>query len=106
MFWKKKEDPILDNPNDYGSDDSFDTQDAMPMDEPMGMQHASPDVPERPTMPLGQPMPESLHAMRQGYDQGMNRDTELILAKLDAIKARVESMDARLSHIEKLAEEE
>ena len=35
---------------------------------------------------------------------GLNRDTDLILAKLDAIKANIENINQRLANLEKIAE--
>ena len=119
-FWKKHEEPILERPSsesDFGtvpgSDDtalgaSGDDL-GSPMSEDfgaagadMGMDHVSPNVPDKPAVGLPGSTgiaPEPIPSV------GTNRDIELILAKLDFIKAKVDSMDARLMHIEKLAEE-
>lgn len=105
MFWKKDEEPIPETPSSGEDDFSFDENLDKPFDndfgnqqqEPMGLDHEAPNIPSKPTIPLGQPM--------RHQTGGMDRDTELILAKLDAVKAKMESIDARLAHIEKLAEE-
>ncbi len=91
MFWKKKEEPIPET----GEEEDFSKP--IGIEEPMGLEHEAPGVPEKPPIPLTPP-PGAEPA-------GMDRNTELILAKLDAVKARMESIDARLAHIEKLAEE-
>lgn len=103
MFWKKEEEPIperseMDN-NFSMKDEDFSKPIGMEEDlEPMGLEHEAPGIPNKPSIqirPLKAPMETG----------GFDRDTELILAKLDAVKAKIESIDARLAHIEKLAEE-
>jgi hypothetical protein len=97
MFWKKAEEPIPDMFSGLKEDKEELPPYEPAFEEPMGMEHIKPGMPERPAMQLNRPM--------QQKDIGMDRDVELILAKLDAIKARMESVDARLANIEKLAEE-
>ncbi len=46
-------------------------------------------------------VPETLH---QDYPEGRNRDMELILAKLDSIKAELDSLHQRVKKIEQATE--
>jgi hypothetical protein len=95
MFWKHPEEPIPER--QYG-ESAFDFDKESETEEPMGMEHVRPGMPEKPAMDFGK-------MQQQRQPEGMNRDTELILAKLDAIKAKMESIDARLAALEKLAQE-
>ena len=101
MFWKKKEEPIPDlpyseNKMSFGETD-FNKHLGMESDMgDMGLEHEAPGVPSKPIIPFTRQKPVN--------EGGMDRDTELILAKLDAVKAKMESIDARLAHIEKIAE--
>ncbi len=101
MFWKQHEEPV---PERYSEEEnlppaSWDAQKTHGAneEEPMGMDYTRPGLEK----PLGQ----TVQFPQQQSGGGMNRDTELILAKLDAIKAKMESVDARLERLEEMAKE-
>lgn len=98
MFWKQHEEPVPERFGEEGSlPPAWSTQKAGLEEEPMGMDYSRPD--------LEKPIGQTMQFPQQQPAGGINRDTELILAKLDAIKAKMESVDARLERLEQLAKE-
>ncbi len=54
----------------------------------------------QPTPPPLEPV-QSFQDLKQNDSSKMNRDLELISAKLDTIKAMIETLSQRISHLEK-----
>ncbi len=98
MFWKKKEDTALgDNlalpeslPADIG---------AMPADELAGFPQQPRQFQQQPGF-QEQPRMGSFQ-QKQSFTQ--NRDMELIAARLDAINAKLQSIEQRIAGLEKVA---
>ena len=100
MFWKRdelglKEDLALPKGN-------------LPTDE-LGLESS---VPRTPQMPQPEPRIESFEGARpyapaapppQPQFMGPNRDMELVSAKLDALKASLDSINQRLANLERVA---
>ena len=81
----------LDAGKDFGSnDDSFNEPDYSSVNSPPGMQRNNFNQPQR-----SQYAPQSSD----------NKDLEIISAKLDALKAKMEMIDQRLANIERIARE-
>ena len=88
-FWKKKEDTVPEwNPLEQPAP-KFDVA-------PPGMDAPMPTMPTIPTATSRETSRES-----QGPSQ---RDVELILSRLDTIKAQLESLNTRIAHLERIAE--
>jgi hypothetical protein len=94
-FWKKKEEQPAGAPiwNDL-EQPRFDTA-------PPGMEE-----PQMPSIPSLTPPPLSMsQTATASQSPGLtSRDVELILAKLDAVKAQLEGLNARMAHLERIAE--
>ncbi len=111
-FWKKKDDdlfidddlrkPISGIDDDFGADTPQNPR-MMPPNQEMfqnpGMHQAQPHIPEQ-----GRDFTVK-ETSRQMF-QGSSGNDELILAKLDAIKAMVENVSRRLERIEQIAIDE
>lgn len=112
MFWKKKDDLALDNLGgmpggmaDLGqvpSEDPYGTDGGMP-GQPMG-QYA-------PQQYSRQPIPQQQFQQPSfsGYpsqQQNGGRDLEVVSAKLDALKAYLDSINQRLANLERIAEQQ
>lgn len=88
-FWKKKEEGF-DMPPDEGPFKSS----VSPQEEEMGMPKIEPTMPK-------------FAAFEQKEERGtgdMQKDVQLILSKLDTIKAIVDSLDHRIARLERIAE--
>lgn len=95
MFWKKKDELGIPNPNrDAGL--QFNDFGQQP---PQGFQQFPPQG-YMPPPSFQQPQMDSFQN-QQGYRQ--NKDMELISAKLDAIKAMLENLNQRVANLEKVA---
>ncbi len=96
MFWKKKDElGIPRGGRDLG----------LPVDD-LGMQQQYGQYPQQgfaPQQGFQQPMMESFQN-QQNFRQ--DRDTELISAKLDAIKAMLENLNQRVANLERIAKGE
>ena len=86
-FWKKKDE--LDEMNDEGPFKSS----VAPQEEEMGM----------PKIEQTMPKFASFEQKEQGTGD-MQKDVQLILSKLDTIKAIVDSLDHRIERLERIAE--
>ncbi len=101
MFWKRDELSL--------GDELAMPKGAFPQDE-LGLQ--SPGLPQMPQMPLSEPRMESFRETPRAYPQpysqqpqyyGANRDLDLVVAKLDALRATLENINQRLANLERVA---
>ncbi len=103
-FWKRDDDLSLGN-------ELAMPKSAFPQDE-LGLQ--SPGLPQAPQMPLSEPRMESFqepqrssyshpYAQQQQQYYGSNRDLDLVVAKLDALRATLENINQRLANLERVA---
>ncbi len=97
-FWKKGDGLSL-------GDELAMPKSAFPQDE-LGLQ--SPGLPQMPQMPLSEPRMESFNDSPRAYPQQQpyyspNRDIDLVVAKLDALKATLENINQRLANLERVA---
>lgn len=103
-FWKRDDDLSLGN-------ELAMPKSAFPQDE-LGLQ--SPGLPQTPQMPLSEPRMESFREAPRTYSQpypqqpqpqyyGANRDLDLVVAKLDALRATLENINQRLANLERVA---
>ncbi len=92
-FWKKREEGFDDLPEDGGS--PFKSS-VSPQEEEMGMPKIEPTMPKFASF-------EQKEEKERGTGD-IQKDVQLILSKLDTIKAIVDSLDHRLARIEKIAE--
>ncbi len=98
QFWKRGDDLSLGN-------ELAMPKSAFPQDE-LGLQ--SPGLPQTPQMPFSEPRMESFREPRQysqpqPYYASQNRDLDLVVAKLDALKATLENINQRLANLERVA---
>ncbi|MEM3126519.1 MAG: hypothetical protein QW331_00415 [Candidatus Woesearchaeota archaeon] len=95
MFWKKKDElPDIEGLSTSPS--------ALPEEERFGRGY---EMPEHPVFGGSQPPSQQFREFQQQFPQqpARDRDMEIISAKLDAIKANVESISQRLERLERLA---
>jgi hypothetical protein len=101
-FWKKKEPEAAPEWSPVPPE-SFDVA-------PEGTEPMSPHIPQMPMMqePAMREMPPMMHESPQqntGTATTVSaRDVELILSRLDTIKAQLESLNTRMAHLERIAE--
>lgn len=103
QFWKKGDDLSLGN-------ELAMPQSAFPQDE-LGLQ--SPGLPQTPQMPFSEQRMENFREAPRAYPQpyqqqqpqyyGANRDLDLVVAKLDALRATLENINQRLANLERAA---
>ncbi len=101
-FWKRGDDLAL-------GDELAMPKGAFSQDE-LGLQ--SHGLPQAPQMPLSEPRMESFREPPRAYSQpyqqppqyyGANRDLDLVVAKLDALRATLENINQRLANLERVA---
>ncbi len=101
IFWKKKDD--LEEPPMYGKEmpygkDSFDDLGAFPEAEQKSF-----EPPEEFKGYGGLEKKPPVSAVQQAPPPAGARETELVLAKLDAIKTSLENINMRLERLERMA---
>lgn len=112
MFWKKKE-PT----SKFGRTDSFSQELGLPSEDHLGLGNDFNDnppsphlrgMPQIPSMDEPSSVPPSMQPMQhQSYHQSSadNKDLEIISAKLDTIRASLESINQRLAALEHIAKQ-
>lgn len=101
-FWKKKE-PNFDMPTEFSAPPEFKTDD-FAQNRPFPSFNEEPAVKEHDFSQFERPAFKEREPERYVEKSSNSRDTELILAKLDAIKANIENINQRLANLEKIAE--
>jgi len=94
MFWKRDE---------LGLGDEIGLPKGKPADE-LGMEMQP--LPRMPQMPMQEPRMEAFQQRQQyepAYAYGQNKDLEIVSAKLDALKATLESINQRIANLERIA---
>lgn len=117
-FWKRKDEPFPENfgtpqwnaqPMAQEAPQGFSPEQPQQFGQTPGFESAGPQttfapqgglVPTPPTFPTQQPLPAS------PAPEGHSHELEIISAKLDTIKAQLENVSTRLSHLERIAEGE
>ncbi len=101
-FWKKGDDLPF-------GDELAMPKSAFPQDE-LGLQ--SPGLPQMQQMPISEPRMDNFREAPRAYPQpypqqpqyyGANRDLDLVVAKLDALRATLENINQRLANLERVA---
>ena len=101
-FWKKDDDFDFDN-DALGQEPSFQPHSGNPQDQSVPRQDFN------PSEPLASPIPQaSSFNQQQSFQQSpqnSNRELELVVAKLDALRVTLESMNQRLANLERIAQQ-
>ena len=99
FFWKHKEKP-LETPHELGLGKEHDLGLGL-KEEPLP---PMPGQPSTPGVPPPSPPPSATSAFAQPQ-QSIDKDIQLLSAKLDSLKAILDNINQRLANIERIAQE-